>query len=90
VQFQRLDELGKNLLSFIQNFLALRRQQCLALVGKLEALGPVSVLKRGFSVTLKLPGEKIVVSASQVQKGDQIKTKLAKGYLISEIRETMP
>ena len=88
IQFQRLDELKKNLLSGFQNILALQKERILALIGKLEALGPIETLKRGFSVSLKLPGEKILTSAEFLRKGDRVKTRLSKGFFISEVKES--
>ncbi len=87
VQFQRLDELKKNVDSVFKTFLRLKKESLLSLLGKLEALGPAATLKRGFSVTLKLPQEKLITSFSMVKVGDRIKTKLSKGLLISEVTQ---
>ena len=89
IQFQRLDELKKNLLSGFQNILAIQKEKTAALIGKLEALGPLETLKRGFSVSLKLPEEKILTSAGFLRKGDRVKTRLSKGFFISEVKEVI-
>ena len=90
IQFQRLDELKKNMSATFKSFLRLKKESFLSLLGKLEALGPIATLKRGFSVTLKLPEEKVITAFNRVRVGDKIKTKLSKGFLISEVREAHP
>ena len=88
IQFQRLDELKKNLSSGFHNILAIQKERIFSLIGKLEALGPLETLKRGFSVSLRLPEEKILTSADLLKKGDRVKTKLFKGFFISEVQES--
>ena len=87
-QSQRVDELVRALATRVQTALRFKKENLIAITGKLEALGPLSVLKRGFSLSLKLPEEKLVVSSGSLQPGDCVKTKLSKGYFISEVRET--
>ena len=85
--FQRLDELKKNLASQFSNLLRFKKESIASLMAQLEALGPLEVLKRGFSVTLNESG-KAVMSYRSVQPGDRIKTKLKEGFLISQVKET--
>ena len=84
---QKLDELGRNLKAYFENFLSLKKERFLSLAGKLEALGPLATLKRGFSVSLKLPDEKVLVDVKNLKPGDLIKTKLSRGFFISSVRE---
>ena len=51
--------------------------------GKLNAMSPLAVLDRGYSVTFA--GEKVVRSAAELKKGDSITTKLAKGRFTSKV-----
>ncbi len=55
------------------------------LSNRLEDLGPISVLKRGYSITMRLPEEKILRNADESKKGDRIRIILAKGNLIGEV-----
>ena len=64
-----------------------KEEKLSALIGKLEALGPLATLKRGFSVSLKLPEEKVITSAKFLKTGDLVKTKLREGFFVSEVRE---
>jgi exodeoxyribonuclease VII large subunit len=53
--------------------------------GRLEGLSPFAVLKRGYSITRKLPGKTVVKKAGQVVEGDRIQTILSEGELESHI-----
>ncbi len=89
-RFQRLDEIRRSLAVLLRNQVQSKKQAAARLVGKLDVLGPLATLKRGFSVTLKLPGEGIVLSAHSAKTGDEIKTKLHDGWLKSRITEVNP
>jgi exodeoxyribonuclease VII large subunit len=67
--------------------LKFKEEKLAALIQTLEALGPLATLKRGFSVTLKLPEEKVITRATLLKKGELIKTRLSEGYLISQVKE---
>ena len=86
-RFQRLDEMTRRLGMMLKNLVLQRKESAARLVGKLDALGPLATLKRGFSVTLKTPQEKVVTSVKAVKKGDTIKTRLKDGHILSRITE---
>ena len=50
-------------------------------------LSPLSIMKRGYSITLKLPEKRVLRVASEVQKGDQVQVLLAKGELECQIEK---
>ncbi len=50
----------------------------------LRTLGPESAFARGFSVTLTEKG-KLITSADDLEKGDKLFTKFAKGEVVSEV-----
>lgn len=52
---------------------------------KIQLLNPRTILKRGYSITLK--GKRVVKSTSRLQKEDLIKTVYFKGESISQIKE---
>ncbi len=85
-QFQKLDELKRQAAMLFENFISLKKEKTYALFGKLEALGPLAVLRRGFSVSMKLPEEKIVTSVKKIKVGDFLKTKLSDGFFTSQIK----
>jgi len=90
VQCQRLDEFRRQIASRFEAVVRWKRERALALAGRLEALGPLSTLKRGFAVALKLPEGRVVTDVRKLKAGDRVETRLAKGYFIGEVKETHP
>lgn len=84
---QRLDEMTKALLAHAVGAIRLRKEKCLGLAGRLEALGPMAVLKRGFGVSVKLPGEKVLSRVAQVRPGDRVRTRLSDGFFTGTVEE---
>jgi exodeoxyribonuclease VII large subunit len=60
-----------------------------SLAGRLEALSPLNVLARGYSLTRKEDGS-VVRSAQQVQPGDRIFIHLERGSLVGRVEECHP
>jgi exodeoxyribonuclease VII large subunit len=85
LRFQKLDELEKSLSMLWKNLLQSKREEAGALVGKLDALGPLATLKRGFSVTLK--DGKVLTRSNDLKTGDILRTKLHNGSFKSRITE---
>jgi len=85
---QRLDDLLKQLNLNATNHLKSQRKDLEGLVGKLDTLSPLSILSRGYSVSLKMPDEKIVKAISEVSKGDLMKVIVTDGEIVCEVDET--
>lgn len=85
IQFQKLDELKKTLGSVVGNMVALEKERILSLIGKLEALGPLATLERGFSVTMK--DGKVINTVKKLKVNDIIQTKLGEGTFTSQVKE---
>jgi exodeoxyribonuclease VII large subunit len=62
----------------------MRHQLLRMSMARLDALSPLSVLKRGFSITEMADGE-IVRDSKQAKKGDKLKIRLANGKLDAEV-----
>jgi exodeoxyribonuclease VII large subunit len=62
-----------------------RRHRLAQLTASLEALSPLAVLARGFSLTLQPDGQTLVRSADQVEIGQLIRTRLASGQITSRV-----
>src|SRR3954468_20226571 len=73
----RLDE---KLAALIRRALSSRRQRFEGARGRLEALDPVKVLARGYSVTFDTRGH-VVQRADQVVAGEQVRVRLHQGEL---------
>lgn len=67
--------------SSAENRLALEQAQTDALASHINALSPIKLLQKGYSMTMKktLTGEKCVTSVSALKKGDKVKVRFLDG-----------
>ena len=86
---QLLDELSLRLCDNMKYSLELSRQRAFSLIERLEALSPLAVLSRGYSVTLLQPQGVIIKDNSALKPKDAVKTILAKGSFTSIVQEVM-
>jgi exodeoxyribonuclease VII large subunit len=70
-----------------QNVAAIKKDALGQLMSKLDALSPLSVLSRGFSITER-PDGSIIRDAGEVTAGDKLTVRLAKGRLNAEVLST--
>jgi len=87
---QRLDEAGDRLSRTIQQRLERTHHNIDAISGKLTALSPEAVLRRGYSITRRLGDSHPIRDAALVHPGERIDTTLASGQIISEVKEVAP
>ena len=80
----RLDATQEAFLSAAENALKLYEERVLRLESVLQALGPTSILERGFSVTFDEEGG-IVKDPKKLKKGDRIESMLRYGNLSSRV-----
>jgi exodeoxyribonuclease VII large subunit len=71
-----------------QRLLANRRQQLSEMARATEALSPLSVLQRGYSLTTLSDTRFPLRSASEVSPGQTIKTRLSEGVIVSRVEAT--
>ena len=84
---QEIDDLAQTLAlkgGFIIKF---KKELLNTLRGKLDALSPLAILNRGYSITFRAKDGRIMKDSGTVKKKDFIKTKLAKGEIISRVEE---
>jgi exodeoxyribonuclease VII large subunit len=79
---QDCDQLGERALRSLQLTVERRRQKLASLAASLQALSPLQVLARGYSLTLTADGH-VLQSADQVKPGDRIVTRLNSGSITS-------
>lgn len=84
---QEIDDLAEELASKSQIFVKFKRESLNTLAGKLGALSPLAILNRGYSITMTKKDGEILKDAKFLKKRDVIKTKLAKGEVISRVEE---
>ncbi|MBC8206687.1 MAG: exodeoxyribonuclease VII large subunit [Kiritimatiellales bacterium] len=88
VQQQRLPGLQQTMTHRLQSAVAERKQNIKRLEAQLRALSPLGVLDRGYSLTETEAGA-VVRDASDVKPGERLKTRFAKGTIISEVKTTV-
>ena len=64
-----------------------RRHQLARLAARLDALSPLAVLARGYSLTFQADGTTLLKAAAAVKPGDLIHTRLADGRVVSRVVE---
>ncbi len=80
-----VSRLEKRLFNSVNASLQQRQQQLSASAKLLESVSPLSILSRGYSITRSDSGT-IIKSAEQLQTGDSVTTRFAKGSIISEVK----
>jgi len=80
----RLDATQEAFLSAAENALKLYQERVFRLASVLQALGPNSILERGFSVTFDEEGG-IVKDPKKLKKGDRIESMLRHGNISSRV-----
>jgi len=87
---QRLD-FQKTSLGRAMNGSLADRNMALSLLNKrIQDLSPLSILKRGYSITRKLPEKTVVRDASGVAKGEQVQVVLGEGRLECRVEKVDP
>ncbi len=84
---QRLDDWDAALRSAWERALRHMRDALALAAGRLEALSPLSVLQRGYSITQRDDGTGVIRSAAEVAPGERLRTRLHHGELLSEVLE---
>jgi exodeoxyribonuclease VII large subunit len=81
----RLDQLAARARRALDQHFMTRKHAVARLAGSLEALSPLGVLARGYSLTFRADGKSLLRAASDVQPGDLIQTRLASGLIASRV-----
>ncbi|MBD3674020.1 MAG: exodeoxyribonuclease VII large subunit [Planctomycetaceae bacterium] len=81
---QQLDEWDADLKQTLSRAFEQKRKDIEQLASRLDALSPLNVLKRGYSVTRTAEG-RVVKKTDDVQAGDQIITRLIDGEVASQV-----
>ena len=82
---QKIDDIIKSIFIHTDHVLKFKNENFNLLIQKLEALSPLGILNRGYSITMTQESSRIIKDIKDLNKGGLIKTKLAKGNIISKI-----
>jgi exodeoxyribonuclease VII large subunit len=83
---QCLPGLQQTMTYCLQNSAAERKQNLHRLEVQLRALSPLAVLNRGYSLTQTKTGT-VVRDVRQIKPGELLRTRLAKGTVLSEVKD---
>lgn len=86
-RMQRFDFASVRLEQVFNAALTQKQHSCGVLAAKLDALSPLTVLARGYSVTENTDG-KIIRSIADVRWGDEIVTQVGDGNVVSVVQHT--
>jgi len=81
----RLDQLAQRARQALNQDLLSKRHRAARLAASLEALSPLAVLARGYSLTFQADGRSLVRASQDVQPGDLIHTRLTSGIIASRV-----
>jgi exodeoxyribonuclease VII large subunit len=86
-QEQRLDELTERAVRALKNRIQGARQETNSLASQLEALSPLKVVQRGYTLTFAAGQRTPIRAASELNAGDRIETYFATGRVTSQIED---
>ena len=80
----RVDELGRRMEGRLKISVDSKSQAFRGVLGRLNALNPLAILERGYSVTFNEKGD-IIKDVRQLAEGDTLRTRLARGSVVSKV-----
>ena len=86
---QLLDEISNSLFLNMKHYLEIARQKTGNLTQRLDALSPLSILSRGYSLSMLMPEKLIVKDAARLKVGDVVKTVLDRGSFLGSVQEVI-
>lgn len=87
MQSQELAFHKRSLTQALKGSLDRKKRDIRSMKDKLDSLSPLSILKRGYSITKKLPEMNIVKDSNQVKTGDEVNILLARGTIECTVKK---
>jgi exodeoxyribonuclease VII large subunit len=72
----------------MRHLLKSRADKFKTFIAELNALSPLAILQRGYSICYRHPSREVIKNAAEVSVGDKVGVKLANGDLICEVEQT--
>lgn len=85
---RQVDQLQSDITYLFKNKLDNASLELSAIAGKLDALSPLKVMDRGYSVTYKLPSMKTVKDSAELKRGERVLINFLKGKAKCSVDET--
>ncbi len=82
---EKLDQINTNLFKTLIFYLKDRQNKLRTQTAKLDALNPLAILARGYSITRTLPGTLVVKDARNVTLDQQLEVMLSRGKLFCRV-----
>jgi len=82
----RTDEFSRGLGRSIEQLLARRREKVQSLSGLLDAMSPMQVLGRGYSITIRQTTGSAVRDPADLREGEDIRTLVSRGDFVSTVK----
>ena len=79
----KLDDHNVRLSNMLKYYINTKKVQIEGIQKRLEALNPIAVLQRGYSITRTYPEKDIIIDSSRINENDLLETILFKGSIIS-------
>ncbi|MCJ7508928.1 MAG: hypothetical protein MUO85_09405, partial [candidate division Zixibacteria bacterium] len=86
-KMQRTDELWRAFLLVIKNYFELKKKGLSLFFSQLNALSPLAVLERGYSITRKVPELSVVKDAARLKIEDEVEIKFHRGHIRAEVKK---
>jgi exodeoxyribonuclease VII large subunit len=88
VYAREVDQLQTEFVHYLQIRLDSATSELANLSGNLDALSPLKVLDRGYSITQKLPNMETIKDSKKLKKGDEVLINFNKGKAKCTVKET--
>ena len=85
-----IPQLCKRLEQEARRGLISRRQAVVMQMAALDALSPLGILQRGFSIVQTVSNGRVLRRASDVAVGESVQVRLAEGQLVCQVNKVMP
>ena len=85
-----IPQLCKRLEQEARRGLISRRQAVVMQMAALDALSPLAILQRGFSIVQTVSNGRVLRRASDVAVGESVQVRLAEGQLVCQVNKVMP
>ena len=84
---QKIDDIEKVMTTSVEHLIDISSERFTSVISNLEALSPLSILRRGYSLTTRVDDGAVIRDSSKLKKGDKVSTRLNMGSFISNVEE---